>query len=608
MWKRIRDSGILIIIFLISFIFLECFGRELGKIGASSNSTLYSTYKSPANKEQENRTRSNQSPANDNQAVESHADDKQTVESHADDKPTVESQVESDSTNINDSASAEDAYEIHSAHFYVYLNDDGSADFTEIWSVSPKSQFSMTFIRNINKSSDLAERFDNLTDLSVSINEQHVERMDNDSEQGYTLSITGINSYAVNVYTIPRQGINSIVIRYRLNNIVKYTDVGYYLFSHLFFGDNDQKEAGETNIFIYPPKGSEITLVNAKDENGKIKGFYRKDDKGVSYSTGSTVGRLQFTMHIYGSDIFHGITPITYVKEENNIHFDFSMAKYLLIPVLLCFCIYVIKAENYNFHRYIKRNNVWGKSISYHYAYSLTKNAIDELFYNMNDKGRRSAQSDYERAIRCAFSCGAENPMSILFAALLMMASENEAELKKDEIWFSSSSLVKRKTKIDMGVRVFLNTFKTEDIPGRPGWVKVCLKTIMEEMGSDNPDTVRHLRLIWRKTSRIMSSNRVRYSGKARSAVRQLRKSSAYYSAAYKAISMDEMVRSVVKRNLTPRKLFEFMYLENVTRSMGDLSYIPSKGEYVLYDFLFSSLFRRSAELYTVSPVRKIKL
>lgn len=216
-------------------------------------------------------------------------------------------------------------------------------------------------------------------------------------------------------------------------------------------------------------------------------------------------------------------------------------------------------------------------------------------------------QSDYEIAIRCAYACGVENPMRILFAALLMMASEGEAVLKKDEIWISSNSLVKRKTKIDMGVRVFLNTFRTEEMPERSGWVKVRLKAIMEELETDNPNTARYLRSIWRKTSRIMSSKRVHFSGKARRAARNLRKSSAYYSEVYHKISTEEMVRSVVRKNLSPRKLFEFLYLDNATRIIGDLSFTPSNGEYVLYDFLYVTLCRKSAELYTDSPVKKMK-
>ena len=513
------------------------------------------------------------------------------------------------------------AYEVNSAEFEARLNDDGSADITETWNVRSKKGASMDFIRKIEQPVKKAGEFDDVTDLYVTINRSLIFEMDSSSDQGYRLQKEK-NDYFIHVYVYSQKRDDTIVIRYRLHNIVKNAEDKFYLFSYRFFGDHDPERLYNTQLLILSPEGSKLTKIDSKNVSGKSERVSVISNSCVRITDESKRGPLQVTIHMEGNDIFHGATPIKLKEMEKTSNRYVletvkyfvtdrlipGIMKYLIIILLFCLCtmIFIFKALNYNHYAFIKKKNIWGKNSNYTKAFSLTENAIDELFDIMDSK-RIYMQSDYERTIRCAYTCGVENPMSILFAALLMMAGEGEAELTKDEIRISSDSLVKRKTKIDMGVRVFLNTFRPEEIPERPGWVKVPLKAITEELETDNPDTARYLRSIWRKTSRIMSSKRIHFQGKARRAARNLRKSSAYYSAAYKKISTDEMIRSVVRGNLSSRKLFEFMYLENATRSMGDLSYNPSGGEYVLYDFIYVTLCRRSAELYTHSPVKKVK-
>ncbi len=177
------------------------------------------------------------------------------------------------------------------------------------------------------------------------------------------------------------------------------------------------------------------------------------------------------------------------------------------------------------------------------------------------------------------------------------MASEGEAELKTDEIWFSRESLVKRKTKLDQYVRILLDIFHTEDIPNHQGWVKVCIKDILKELEISDSITEETLQSVLGKISKIISSKKVHMSIKERRTGRLLRKNSTSSSLKNILINLDEMVQSVADRRLTPKKLFEFLYLENSNRNMHNVSYSPSNGEYTIYDRLYTAFCKKGTEL-----------
>ena len=102
------------------------------------------------------------------------------------------------------------------------------------------------------------------------------------------------------------------------------------------------------------------------------------------------------------------------------------------------------------------------------------------------------------------------------------------------------------------------------------------------------------LRLALRKTSRIMNIKRLYMSGTAK----RLLKSSTFYSSVHEPLRMSDMVLSAEKKGLTPKKLFVFLYLDNLNRGTGNTSYSPSGGDYVLYDLIYVALCRRTKEFY----------
>ena len=271
----------------------------------------------------------------------------------------------------------------------------------------------------------------------------------------------------------------------------------------------------------------------------------------------------------------------------------YRLPYYVVLFIFYIFVTFVI--SNADFYAFVKNKNLWGKNIQYGEGTKQVKSTIDDLFSDL-DSDNAGMQYDYERAIRRSFSYGVENPVSVLFASLLMMAGDGEAELKKNEIRYSSESLMKRKTKLDRCVRDFLNIFHAEYIQERPGWISIRVREILEELESNNEFTLESLDTVLEKTTKIMSSKKVHMSIKERKRGKVLRNRSVFSSGSLQMISLDEMVRSVDKRRLNPEKLFEFLYLENAYRSMREVVYTPSNGDYTVYDRLYAALCIKAVE------------
>ena len=193
-----------------------------------------------------------------------------------------------------------------------------------------------------------------------------------------------------------------------------------------------------------------------------------------------------------------------------------------------------------------------------------------------------------------AYSCnGGQIKLLKLPTCIDAAAARNK---KKNEIRYSSESLMKRKTKLDCCVRDFLNIFHAEYIQERPGWISIRVREILEELESNNEFTLESLDTVLEKTTKIMSSKKVHMSIKERKRGKVLRNRSVFSSGSLQMISLDEMVRSVDKRRLNPEKLFEFLYLENAYRSMREVVYTPSNGDYTVYDRLYAALCIKAVE------------
>ena len=106
----------------------------------------------------------------------------------------------------------------------------------------------------------------------------------------------------------------------------------------------------------------------------------------------------------------------------------YRLPYYVVLFIFYIFVTFVI--SNADFYAFVKNKNLWGKNIQYGEGTKQVKSTIDDLFSDL-DSDNAGMQYDYERAIRRSFSYGVENPVSVLFASLLMMAGDGEAELKK---------------------------------------------------------------------------------------------------------------------------------------------------------------------------------
>ena len=283
----------------------------------------------------------------------------------------------------------ENAYEIKSAEFEARLNNDGSAEITETWTVKSNRGASMEFIRQIEEPLNNAGKFEDLTDLYVSINRSTVSEMDSSSDQGFRLQREN-NNYVIHVYVYSQVKYDTIVIRYHLHNIVKNVEDEYYLFSYRFLGNHDPERLDNTHLLILSPEGSKLTKVDSESESGKSKLVSKISNTCVRITDESKSGPLQVTMRMEGNDNFHGAIPIKRKElEKRNYPSVHDIVKYFLIPgivkylkiiLLCCLCLIIIisKAVNYNYYAFIKKKTVWGEGSNYTQAFSLTENEINK--------------------------------------------------------------------------------------------------------------------------------------------------------------------------------------------------------------------------------------
>ena len=223
----------------------------------------------------------------------------------------------------------------------------------------------------------------------------------------------GNRGYVIYSYLSKAQKSNTIVFEYRLHDIVKRTSSDHYQFSYRFFERFFENNVGFVHIYIDFPTKANVTDVDIKSASKTSLGnLDRVSENYVNVNDKSVRGPYQLTIDIDGTNIFTFLAP----PKANDIWniYDFSgLAKYFFFLVLFLI-IYIIAAVNSNLYTYVKHRNMWGKRSRSGDGPKQVNNAIDSLFSNL-DSNTMDQQSEYELAIRRAFSYGADNPVSVLF-------------------------------------------------------------------------------------------------------------------------------------------------------------------------------------------------
>lgn len=489
---------------------------------------------------------------------------------------------------------------VDSAQFEVLIYQDGSAYFTETWNVSCETPGPFCFVRTIENPLVKEKSFESLSGLDVEINGIRLAIPTTSYYGGYMLT-RSIGGYEIYAYQAQTDETNTITLHYRLNNIINYMNDDHYRFSYDFLEKSFKPDIDKMYIYVYPASGSRITSLDIRSKPEiSSENIIRIPDKVTKIRGRSIQGPFQIAMEMEGAFTVSEAVSKSFTDALKEYNYSacakltlYRLPYYVVLFIFYIFVTFVI--SNADFYAFVKNKNLWGKNIQYGEETKQVKSTIDDLFSDL-DSDDAGMQYDYERAIRRSFSYGVENPVSVLFASLLMMAGDGEAELKKNEIRYSSESLMKRKTKLDCCVRDFLNIFHTEYIQERPGWISIRVREILEELESNNEFTLESLDTVLEKTTKIMSSKKVHMSIKERKRGKVLRNRSVFSSGSLQMISLDEMVRSVDKRRLNPEKLFEFLYMENAYRSMREVVYTPSNGDYTVYDHLYAALCIKAVE------------
>lgn len=220
----------------------------------------------------------------------------------------------------------------------------------------------------------------------------------------------------------------------------------------------------------------------------------------------------------------------------------------------------------------------------------LAETAIEDLFEETRQLNY--IDSDYERAIVCACASGASDSLCLFFATLFMMAVEGEVELKKYEIIFRKDSLLSHRTTADQSVRKILTGFKAQNIEDRPGWMSVQLQNMYVFQEDQTISTAIFLDSVFRFIANCYSEALFFNSQNAYF----LSRIRAYYQNDHQPYRMDEMVWLIESNELTPRDLFNFLYI-NDFNNVGYPRVSPSGGIYAAYDDLYDSM-RKTGDVF----------
>ena len=201
-------------------------------------------------------------------------------------------------------------YQIKSASFEAWLNEDGSADVEETWQVKYTKGSFTRFYKEINtKDLNEEERFSSLEMESVSINGQActlTKDISGRPDNTYSMEGTGKGT-EISMYLRSRNVTNEYRMRYRLHDVVRCVDGQYWLFVYRFIGKNFSKEVSKVRVTIHGPEGSSTKVLFASAGGGSAQ----DGGSDASLQASSSSGMFKVRLRIDGAGLFPGAVPIT---------------------------------------------------------------------------------------------------------------------------------------------------------------------------------------------------------------------------------------------------------------------------------------------------------
>ena len=165
-------------------------------------------------------------------------------------------------------------YSIPGAEFTVTINEDGSVDVVEVWTVRFEEGSFTRFYKDIVTNADKEDSV-KLVQGSVYARIDGRDCVITDDSAGrpadhYHLEANG-NGTEISWYKPSQNVTRTYEVGYRLTNAVKYVDNSYYLFTYRLIGANFSKHVDSIKVTINTPEGTANDLRYAtKADNATI--------------------------------------------------------------------------------------------------------------------------------------------------------------------------------------------------------------------------------------------------------------------------------------------------------------------------------------------------
>ena len=223
---------------------------------------------------------------------------------------------------------ADKSYSVDEARIEIRLNEDGSADITEEWTLSFQSGSFSRFYKDIYTDVTPVEAFSSMTDLSVSIDGTPCEPTnDTSGRPDYHYNRTdGSDAITLSAYLHTGAGSShTYSLRYTLTDVVKQVEGQYYLFCFRPVPAKFEETVKQLRVTVTAPDGC---FLSDRYHTGGVVQFSGSE---AEYITSSHRGMFRLRLRMDGGN-FGAVPQITAAEsrdERSLSELAYSSYKYL---------------------------------------------------------------------------------------------------------------------------------------------------------------------------------------------------------------------------------------------------------------------------------------
>ena len=235
-------------------------------------------------------------------------------------------------------------YNIESAEFNVYLDENCNADRKEKWNLNFKkgdfSRFKVSRLLNPNE----LEKFDDIEFKDFKNNNSNcLEAEDIEKRPEGTYSLSKSDNLLEYAWYFKANNEKLILEdNYKLINLVKYTDSGYALFCYRFIGEDFEKDIDNLKIVINMPSKGNIEIRHDSDMKYEI--FDNRVELNKNNSSGMVKINVAMDKNMFSNNIgYISEETLDKIYESENSAEEFSEFFFMgIAAIFVTFIIWIL--------------------------------------------------------------------------------------------------------------------------------------------------------------------------------------------------------------------------------------------------------------------------